>query len=84
MIQFTPTEQRIFKILEDGMPHLREDLYPCIEDQLADMPVVLNVHIGRMRRKLETIGQDILCILRHRKIGYQQVRLLSSSVDGRT
>lgn len=84
MIQFTPTEQRLLEVFSDGRFHHREELYPCIADELSNLPRCLNNHIVRLRHKIGTIGQDILCVARHRKIGYQQVRLLASSVDGLT
>jgi DNA-binding response OmpR family regulator len=83
MPDYTPTQQRMLAILADGMPHTREELHTCINDDLADMHVV-NVHISLLRRKLRPIGQDIV-----KEIGFQfkhyfrHIRLLASSTDGK-
>ena len=79
---FTPTQQRLLKLLSDGMPHTRKELVKCLDDELTSLDTV-NVHISYLRRKLRPIGQDIICEMGSSyKLGYRHVRLLRSPVDG--
>lgn len=77
---FTPTQQRILKILSDGMEHTRAELWEAIDDELAGK-TVLAVHLHHLRKKLEAQGTTIACISHgnRRKLMYRHVRLLTSS-----
>lgn len=84
MPSFTPTEQRILDVLKDGGPHDRAELQACLNDTDA-LPGTLRAHMGRIRAKLATIGQDVVChFTANRHMVYRQVRHLHSPNDGRT
>lgn len=80
---YTPTETRILDLLRDGLPHRREEVFACLDDDLAQMDAIYP-HVCRLRRKLQEHGQDILAVTTGRRTLYQQVRLLNSANDGRT
>jgi DNA-binding CsgD family transcriptional regulator len=57
--QWTPTQSRILKLLSDGMPHEREEIFKCLNDELSAKRVVFT-HLSDIRRVLRPLGQDIL------------------------
>jgi hypothetical protein len=79
-IRWTITEHRIAEMLSDGYPHLPADLMVCIADDLADKHA-LELHISNMRKKLNPIGEDIVCRFNHKRIYYQHVRLLTKTIE---
>ena len=81
-VRFTPTERRILALLADGEAHSLADLLPALEDECAE-PSTLNVHIARMRPRLNYFSQDVLCRERGGTT-YRLVRFLSSDCDGAT
>jgi hypothetical protein len=78
-MEFTPTQQRILKILSDGRPHSITELRTALNDELA-VRCALKVHICHIRKKLRPIGQDILFEITGKIDGtyysYRHVRLL--------
>jgi len=80
---FTPTEKRMLEVLRDGLPHAREELHACLDDDLSRRSSI-QPHITRLRSKLEGRGEGILCVLYESKPHYQQVRFLASAYDGRS
>lgn len=59
VVKFTPIQQRILAVLNDGNTHSREELLLAIDpDGLAD-PNTLNQHIFHLRRKLRPMGHDL-------------------------
>ena len=80
---FTPTERKMLSVLRDGLPHKRDELHKCLDDDMAQLSAI-QPHISRIRRRLEPLGETILCVLHMRAIHYQQVRMISSGNDGRT
>lgn len=75
---FTPTQRRILEVLSDGMWHHREELKKCLYDELSRLKAVRD-HISNMRKVLRPLGNDIICELANRRIGYRLVRLVGSS-----
>jgi hypothetical protein len=59
--EFTPTEKRILNVLRDGQNHTKQELLACLNE---DMPSkrLLSVTLFRIRKKLKTIGHDIVCV----------------------
>lgn len=57
--KYTPTHKRLLAVLSDGMPHTKEELWKCIDDELSDLETNLPNHITNLRRNLPS-GQDIL------------------------
>lgn len=80
-VHFTPTQQRILKVLSDGLSHSKSDLVACLGDDRAG-PNTLSVHLTLLRRLLRPHGQDIVCEFRYGHL-YRHIRLLHSANDGR-
>ena len=80
---YTPTEFRILQLLRDGLPHRREEVHACLDDDLSALRSI-TPHLTRLRKKIQPAGQDILAVTTGRITFYQQVRLLNSANDGRT
>ena len=76
-IQFTVTEQKLVDILQDGEPHARKDLQLAIDGEYT-AAVTVRQHISSIRKKLNPIGQTIVCTLLNRQIQYRWMRLLHS------
>ena len=78
MPEWTKTEVKILNILADGHPHPREELFTCIDDDLANLKRQLAFHVCNIRRKLKPYGQTIVCQIGDAPISYRHVILLSS------
>ena len=72
---FTPTQQRIMNVLSDGMGHTYEELYACLDDDMAGDHTV-NVHVYNIRLKIRP-GRDIVVRDRLTKPRWLLVRLMS-------
>ena len=75
--KFTATERRILRVLADGLPHTKDELFACLEDELQDKNNV-SVHVSRMRLKMRPSGHDIVNVFRMGSYKYQHVRLLDT------
>lgn len=66
--------------MSDGMPHSKEELHGCLNDDQAQYGAV-KARINELRKKLIPRGEDIIC----QKLGMQgkyiHVRLLCSPDD---
>ena len=81
---FTPTQQRILNVLSDGMPHTKEEMRDCLNDELSGGNN-LRVHLTYLRKKLRTVGQTIVYEFQWpNKMLYRHVRLLASANDGKS
>ena len=80
--KFTPTQIVLLRILNDGMPHLREELTCALTTPDANSRVYLKLHISHLRKRLRPMGHDIICELWNRRISYRHVRLLASATNG--
>ena len=79
---FTPIESRIVAVLADGLPHHPRELVPLIGDEMADVGNVQD-HITNLRKKLNPIGEHVVCEFVSRQRLYRQVRLLPSACNGK-
>lgn len=82
MSHYTPTQRRILALLSDGMPHSKDELRKCLDDDLSDNHNIA-MHICFLRRKLNPIGEDI--VAQHVGPGgikYRHMRMLASAYDG--
>jgi DNA-binding transcriptional ArsR family regulator len=79
---YTPTQKRILAILADGNMHLKEELYCCIDDELANKDGTLRFHMSKLRLKLRPQGLDVICQYHYKRYYYRQVRLISSAAAG--
>jgi len=76
---YTPTQRRLMAVLEDGLPHSRDELFACIDDELCQI-VNFRVHLNYLRKKLQPIGLDILLDRtgdKPQKYNYRLVRLIA-------
>lgn len=75
----TKTERRIFETLSDDLPHTRQELHRCLDDNLSD-PTAVRKHITSLRKKLSARGYLIHCVLGFgRKLSYRMSRRLRQS-----
>lgn len=77
MPRFTPTEQKILAVLSDGKRHLKDELRVLLSDGELSDDTVMQMHVSNLRKKLNPIGQDIICEYNSRRIFYRHVRLIS-------
>lgn len=56
--KLTPTQSRLYAILQDGRPHTVAELRAAIDDELSD-PTNLRVHLFNLKRKLAAQGLSI-------------------------
>lgn len=77
MPRFTPTEQKILAVLSDGKRHLKDELRVLLSDGELSDDTVMQTHVSNLRKKLNPIGQDIICEYNSRRIFYRHVRLIS-------
>ncbi|MDB4786196.1 hypothetical protein OAG36_00530 [bacterium] len=76
-MKFTPTQERILKVLSDGRIHTKDELFNCLDDELADRNgSAVKRHLSIMRKQLRPNGQDIICEFFQRKRFYRHVRLI--------
>lgn len=84
-LSFTPTQQRMIDILQDGRPHTKTELFECLPDQCSSHKAV-NLHLLKINKKLATRGQRILAVAGpwgNGSFRYQWVRLLENPYDGK-
>jgi hypothetical protein len=75
---YTPTQKRMLRLLADGLPHPRTELFQCLVDDLGPLSNI-QPHLSHLRKRLRPKGQDIICEIDRRRICYRQVRLLSAN-----
>jgi hypothetical protein len=75
--KFTPTQQKIMDILQDGEPHKRSRLMECIPDELSS-DTQLRHHMKLIRDRLRPYGQTVLCQFMNRGLYYRWVRILGN------
>ena len=75
-IRFTPTEQRMYDLLADGLPHTRRELKACIDDELAELSAIKK-HLTNLRKKLADRSEEIVCVFHQRTICYRHFYLAS-------
>lgn len=78
----TATQQRIYNMLLDGQGHTVDELFTCLDDELAQRSTVAT-HICYMRRKLPP-GLVIVMITQGsmKPRMYRLLREITSTVDG--
>lgn len=78
-VTYTPTQKRILAVLSDGLPHTRDELMRCLNDDMAEEGT-LKAHIQMIRNKLRPIGQNIISECHGRgSFFYRLTRLISVS-----
>lgn len=74
-VHLTRTERKILRVVSDGKPHTREELRACLLDQRSQDATVA-VHLTGLRKKINPMGLDIICVWHRRQRKYQWVKLL--------
>lgn len=74
-IHFSPTEKKLLQVLADGKPHAVKLLMPLLGDELADKGN-LSDHMLRIRRKIEGLGHNVVCVFRKRRMHYMYILTL--------
>lgn len=86
--ELTDTEQRIFRLLQDGFRHTRDEVLDCLREKYQTdedgkrQYNTIQSHIMRIRKKLHARGMDISCELKDKKIWYRMLRLIGSAYTG--
>lgn len=76
----SPTEARIFALLEDGYPHTRREIFErCLDDDLAAPASAVARHICSIRKKLRGSGEDISLSIVTRVVSYRRVLLMGKA-----
>ncbi len=75
-VHYTPTHKRMLKVLSDGMPHKKEELHKCLDDDLASVSCVRK-HLSTLRSQLKKINEDVICEYKDRSFFYRHIVLLS-------
>jgi DNA-binding response OmpR family regulator len=76
VIYYTPTEERILRVLSDGLPHSHDDLRELLCDDMA-VKRTINTHVSNIRRKLKPLGQTIVCEYIRKRQHYRHIVLLN-------
>ena len=64
---FTPTQQRMLKVLMDGLPHKRCELEACLDDDLhltasgEPNSKAVTRRLSELRKMLRVQGLDVVC-----------------------
>jgi len=78
---FTPTQQRMLRVLSDGLPHTRDELGACLDDELAK-PKAIHNHLIVLRKLLKCHGETVLCEWDRKRPRYRHVRLIKPNGQG--
>jgi hypothetical protein len=73
-VKLTPTEERLFIVLSDGLPHRTEELKECVEDPYSDSFVK---HLSNLRRKLREEHMSIVWLNGESVQFYRLMRLVA-------
>jgi hypothetical protein len=79
---YTLTQERMLKILSDGLPHTKQELHSCLYDDQGPVNNV-QMHISNLRDRIQRNGFDIVCCRNNGDSWYRMVRHLASAYDGR-
>lgn len=76
---FTPTQERIVRVLADGRGHKREELMRCLDDPMATKQDLYQ-RISDLRRKLLNRNLDVVFVCEGRRRFYRLVRPVDLTV----
>ena len=76
MPKYTPQELKLLEALGDGRRHCKFELKDLLSDGHLNGRTALPKAICVLRKKLNPIGEDIICEFYRRAIYYRHVRLL--------
>ena len=72
-IEFKPIEAKMAAILEDGQPHLADELHTCLYDELSPRGNI-SPHLSGIRKKIAVYDLAVVIVYIKRKVHYQLVR----------
>ena len=72
---FTPTQQAMLKILQDGLFHPRSELAACIDDTDVNANQ-FHQALSRLRKELDPHNYTVSCEVRKRRFYYRLVGLV--------
>lgn len=75
ILDFTPTQKRIYNLLADGLPHKREEIQDTFTDGVDSTRNIDN-HLVAMRKKLRPLGYDVICQFVKRSNHFRLIRLV--------
>jgi hypothetical protein len=58
--QFPPIQQRMIRLLLDGLPHTDRELFLCLGDDLSPLSNI-RFHITKIRERVRGVGREIAC-----------------------
>lgn len=73
--KLTPTQKRLFAMLQDHIPHPLAQLGTCIDDNLADVQSNIYQQMAVLRKVLRPWGLGILCEKLYGRTWYSLVTL---------
>lgn len=79
-IEYTPIQKRLMKVLKDGKLHTMDELFKCLEDDWGTRSNV-RTHLTILRRKLRTLGKDVITELIRGCHYYRYVTVEEKYVD---
>jgi hypothetical protein len=77
-VELTPTQWRILSLLADGQAHPAEELRHCLYDELGTNDNV-RWHVFKLRQRLQSFSQDIVCRGRNTSLTYRLVQFVTSN-----
>jgi DNA-binding response OmpR family regulator len=86
--ELTETELKIFVLLQDGNRHTRDEILDLLREEYRTdfegkrLYHTIQMHISRIRKKVNTRGIEIVCELYKKSIWYRMIRLIGSAHDG--
>jgi hypothetical protein len=77
-LKLTPTEERLLRVLCDGLRHTKKELAAAaLDDAVQYGPSALRKYICTLRDKLRPLGQGIVCLVVWHYRYYQLVRFIN-------
>lgn len=77
---FPPTQQRMYDVLADGFPHSADELWECLNDELAPRKNI-SPHVTGLRHALRPMGFGVHCDESSSPPTYALVRFLRRSAE---
>jgi hypothetical protein len=79
---YTITQEKMLKILSDGLPHQDRELHTCLYDGQGEVSNI-QPHLTAIRTKIRRNGFDVMCVRQNGDTWYRMVPLMASAHDGR-
>ena len=70
--RFTPTQRRIYDVLQDGKFHTRDELHSCLPDDLSSNGSV-RFHLSNVRKIVREFNMEIVCQIHGQMTHYRLI-----------